>query len=83
MDKINDLSQGRNGLQSPIVKNIDEKALNQILEKTKVRTGDILFFGAGSQKVVNDSLGALITKIGHSDFAKENNLLSPVGSLCG
>ena len=72
--KINDLSQGRNGLQSPIVKNIDEKALNQILEKTKVRTGDILFFGAGSQKVVNDSLGALITKIGHSDFAKENNL---------
>jgi len=72
--KINNLSQGRNGLQSPIVKNIDEKALNQILEKTKVRTGDILFFGAGSQKVVNDSLGALITKIGHSDFAKENNL---------
>ena len=72
--KINDLSQGRNGLQSPIVKNINEKALDQILEKTKVRTGDILFFGAGSQKVVNDSLGALITKIGHSDFAKENNL---------
>ena len=79
--KINDLSQGRNGLQSPIVKNIDEKALNQIL-KTK-QGQEIFYFGAGSQKVVNDSLGALITKIGHSDFAKENNLLSPVGSLCG
>ena len=38
--KINDISQGRNGLQSPIVKNIDEKALDHILEKTKATTGD-------------------------------------------
>ena len=72
--KINDITKGRDGLQSPIVKNFDETALNRILEKTKAKTGDILFFGAGMQKVVNDSLAALITKIGYSNFAKEKNI---------
>ena len=46
-------------------------------------TGDILFFGAGSQKVVNDSLGALITKIDIVILLKKTIFLRPVGSLVG
>ena len=62
--KINSLSQGKEGLQSPIVKNISEETLFNVIEKTGAKEGDLLFFGAGKAKVVNDSMGALRAKVG-------------------
>ncbi len=72
--KVNDIAQGRDGLQSPIVKNIDDATLQAILDKTQAQNGDILFFGADRAKVVNAALGALRLKIGHSDFGKIHGL---------
>ena len=72
--KVNDLAAGRDGLQSPIVKNLHDAAIAHILERTAAQNGDIIFFGADKAKVVNDALGALRLKIGHSDLAKANGL---------
>lgn len=63
--KVNDITAGRDGLQSPIVKNIDDASLTEILKRTDAQTGDIIFFGADRAKVVNDAIGALRLKIGH------------------
>ncbi|RUS68823.1 hypothetical protein EGW08_023414 [Elysia chlorotica] len=65
--KINSLTQGKEGLQSPIVKNISEETLFNVIEKTGAKEGDVIFFGAGKTKIVNDSMGALRAKIGE-DF---------------
>ena len=62
--KVNDLSQGRAGLQSPILKFLSDEAVAGILERTGAASGDLIFFGADRAKVVNDSLGALRLKIG-------------------
>ena len=62
--KINSLSEGKDGLQSPIVKNISEETLFKVIEKTGAKEGDLLFFGAGKAKMVNDSMGALRVKVG-------------------
>jgi aspartyl-tRNA synthetase len=70
--RVNDLSKGRDGLQSPIVKNIHDAALNAVLERSGAQNGDIIFFGADKAKIVNDAIGALRIKIGHSDFGKKN-----------
>ena len=72
--KVNDLSKGRDGLQSPIVKNLHDKAIAEILARTGAQDGDLLFFGADKEKIVNDSIGALRIKIGHSEFGKKNGL---------
>ena len=72
--KVNDKSKGRDGLQSPIVKNLHDAALAQIIEKTGAENGDLIFFGADKAKVVNDAIGALRVKIGHSDFGRKNGL---------
>ncbi|MFV0678770.1 aspartate--tRNA ligase [Ottowia sp.] len=72
--KVNDAGKGRDGLQSPIVKNLHDAAIAAILERTGAQNGDILFFGADKKKVVNDAIGALRLKIGHSDFAKKSGL---------
>ncbi|WP_157271264.1 aspartate--tRNA ligase [Azohydromonas aeria] len=72
--KVNDLAKGREGLQSPIVKNLHDRALQQILERTGAQTGDLIFFGADKAKVVNDALGALRVKVGHSDFGRAKGL---------
>ncbi len=72
--KVNDWSQGREGLQSPIVKNLDDNALGEIIARTGARNGDIIFFGADKAKVVNDAIGALRIKIGHSAFGRKNGL---------
>lgn len=61
--KVNDLSQGKAGLQSPIIKNLSEDGLLHILEITGSQNGDIIFFGAGKASIVNDSMGALRVKI--------------------
>ncbi|MCC7548592.1 MAG: aspartate--tRNA ligase [Burkholderiales bacterium] len=63
--KVNDAGKGREGLQSPIVKNLSDAALAHVLERTGARDGDLIFFGADKAKVVNESLGALRAKIGH------------------
>jgi len=63
--KFNDVEKGRVGLQSPIVKNLSDAALAAIVERSGAKNGDLMFFGAGKAKVVNDSLGALRSKIGH------------------
>jgi aspartyl-tRNA synthetase len=63
--KFNDVSKGRNGMQSPIVKNLSDTALKAIVERSAAKSGDLMFFGAGKTKVVDDALGALRVKIGH------------------
>ncbi len=72
--RVNDLSKGRDGLQSPIVKNIHDKALNAVLERSGAQNGDLIFFGADKAKIVNDAIGALRIKIGHSEFGKKYGL---------
>jgi aspartyl-tRNA synthetase len=72
--KVNDVTKGRDGLQSPIVKNLHDAALKAIVERTGAQNGDILFFGADKAKIVNDAIGALRLKIGHSEFGKKNGL---------
>ncbi len=76
--KVNDLSQKelRAGLQSPIIKNLHDAALAKIVERTGARDGDLIFFGADKAKVVNDAMGALRVKIGHSEFGRKNGLLA-------
>ncbi|MFQ3251333.1 MAG: aspartyl-tRNA synthetase [Glaciecola sp.] len=65
--KVNDLSQGLEGLQSPILKFFDEASIKALLEKTAAQTGDILLFGADSKTIVTDAMGALRLKLGE-DF---------------
>jgi aspartyl-tRNA synthetase len=64
------------GLQSPIVKNLHDAALTQILARTGAQNGDLIFFGADKAKVVNDAMGALRLKIGHSEFGRNNGLFT-------
>ena len=61
--KVNDLSEGIQGLQSPIVKFIPDSVLSDMLKRLGAENGDIIFFGAGISKVVNESLGALRVKV--------------------
>ena len=72
--KINDLGRGREGLQSPIVKNLHDRALDEVLKRTGAQNGDLIFFGADKAKVVNDALGALRIKVGHSEFGRAKGL---------
>jgi aspartyl-tRNA synthetase len=73
--KVNEIAKGRDGLQSPIVKNLHDAAVAEILARTGAKDGDIIFFGADKEKVVNDSIGALRLKVGHSTWARENGLM--------
>ena len=72
--RVNEVAKGRDGLQSPIVKNIHDAALAQLMERTGAQDGDLIFFGADKAKIVNDAIGALRLKIGHSDFGKKQGL---------
>jgi len=62
--KVNDAGKGREGLQSPILKFLPDSAIADILKRTGAETGDLIFFGADTAKVVNDALGALRLKLG-------------------
>ncbi|MGH8266282.1 MAG: aspartate--tRNA ligase, partial [Steroidobacteraceae bacterium] len=62
--KVNVRARGRDGLQSPIIKFLSDAALTGILERTGAADNDLIFFGADTARVVNDSLGALRLKIG-------------------
>ncbi len=73
--KVNDVAKGREGLQSPVVKNLHDVALGEILKRTGAKDGDLIFFGADKDKVVNDAIGALRVKVGHSEFGKARGLV--------
>ena len=75
--KVNDKSRGRDGLQSPIVKNLGDAALAAIIERSGAQDGDLIFFGADRAKIVADALGALRVKIGHSEFGRKHGLSQP------
>ncbi len=62
---VNHRDKGREGLQSPIVKNLHDRALAGILERVQAQDGDLIFFGADKFKVVSDALGALRIKLGN------------------
>lgn len=70
--KVNDLDKGLEGLQSPVLKFLSESIVKNILTITAAKTGDLLFFGAGPAKKVNESMGALRIKLGH-----DRNLVAP------
>jgi len=72
--KVNDAGKGREGLQSPIVKNLHDAAIAEIIARTGACNGDLIFFGADKAKVVNDAIGALRLKIGHSEFGRNHGL---------
>ena len=74
--KVNDIAKGREGLQSPIVKNIHDAAIAEILKRTGAANGDLLFFGADKAKIVNDSIGALRLKVGLSALGKKLGLFA-------
>lgn len=69
--KVNDASNINNGvdkesgLQSPIIKNMSDDVLAELIKRTGAEDSDIIFFGADKAKVVNDAMGALRVKIGH------------------
>ncbi|MCW2605905.1 MAG: aspS, partial [Frankiales bacterium] len=73
--KVNDVAAGREGLQSPIVKNLHDAAIAEIVKRTGAQNGDLIFFGADRAKVVNDAIGALRVKVGHSAFGKGKGLI--------
>jgi len=75
--KVNERSRGRDGLQSPIIKNLHDRALAAIIERTGAQDGDLIFFGADRARVVADGLGALRTRIGHSEFGRSHGLFEP------
>ena len=74
--KVNDVSKGKEGLQSPIVKNIHDAAIAEILKRTHAASGDLIFFGADKAKIVNDSIGALRLKVGLSALGKKLGLFT-------
>lgn len=69
--KVNDTSNINNGvdkesgLQSPIIKNMTDEVLVELIKRTGAENGDLIFFGADKAKIVNDAMGALRVKIGH------------------
>ncbi|CAI1534178.1 aspartate--tRNA ligase [Serratia marcescens] len=62
--KVNDRAAGMEGVQSPIAKFLSADVLEAVLARTDAQTGDILFFGADSFKIVTDAMGALRLKLG-------------------
>ena len=63
--KVNDIGAGAEGLQSPILKFIPEDVVSAVLERVGAESGDLVFFGADSAKVVNDAMGALRGELGN------------------
>ena len=70
--KVNDRAQGRDGLQSPIIKFLADEAIEGILDRTGAENGDLVFFGADKARVVNDAMGAFRNKL-----AEDLDLVEP------
>ena len=62
--KVNNVEAGIEGLQSPIIKFLPAEVVLKVIERVGAQDGDLIFFGAGKAKVVNDSIGALRNKLG-------------------
>ena len=75
--KVNDVNDLENGLQSPILKFLNQNTINSLINNLDLKTNDLLFFGAGSNNVVNLSMSSLIKKIG-----KDLNLYSCEWAPC-
>lgn len=71
--KVEDLAKGRDGINSPVAKFLDDAALEQVLKLTGAASGDIVFFGAGAWKTVTDFMGALRIKLGRDRGMVENS----------
>lgn len=63
--KVGTVADGRNGLQSPILKFLPDDVIGQLIERTGAADGDLIFFGAGNANIVNESMAALRVKLGH------------------
>jgi aspartyl-tRNA synthetase len=63
--KVNDVSKGVEGLQSPIIKFLGDDVAHAVIERVAAEDGDIVFFGADKTNTVNEALGALRSKVGH------------------
>jgi len=63
--KVNDITQGREGLQSPILKFLPDDVIAAVMQRVGAQNGDLVFFGADKAKIVSDALGALRVKLGH------------------
>jgi aspartyl-tRNA synthetase len=70
--KVNTAAAGRDGLQSPILKFLPDEVISALVQRTEVSDGDLLFFGADTEQVVNDALGALRVRLGHDLDQVEN-----------
>ena len=66
--RVNDIEKGIEGLQSPILKFLNDEVINQLIEKLSLSYGDTVFFGADKKDIVNASLGALRVKMAE-DFS--------------
>jgi len=71
--RVEDPSKGKEGLQSPIIKFIDDEIINKLLTVLDAKKGDIIFFGAGKRNIVNDSLAALRNLLGKDLDLLESN----------
>ncbi len=71
--RVEDPSKGKEGLQSPIIKFIDDEIINKMLTVLDAKKGDIIFFGAGKRNIVNDSLAALRNLLGKDLDLLESN----------
>ena len=71
--KVEDLVKGREGVNSPVVKFLDDPALDAVLKATGAQTGDMVFIGAGKWKAVTDFMGALRLKVGKDRGLVENS----------
>ena len=70
--RIDDMAKGREGMTSPIIKFLDDTALNGVLNAVGAQNGDVIFFGAGPYKTVSDFMGALRIKIARDNGHLEN-----------
>ncbi|NQV70037.1 MAG: aspartate--tRNA ligase [Pseudohongiella sp.] len=75
--KVNDISAGLEGLQSPILKFMSAEVITALLETLKAQTGDIIFFGADKIKVVNEAIGALRIKVAE-DMGQIKDIWAPL-----
>ena len=75
--RVKDPKKGKEGLQSPIIKFLEDDIVKALLKQVGAKKGDIIFFGAGPKKIVNDSLGALRVELG-----KDLNLLDKDWAPC-
>lgn len=71
--KVDDLAKGRDGVNSPVAKFLDDQALDAVLKATGAQSGDIVFVGAGKWKTVTDFMGALRLKVGKDRGLVENS----------